>query len=77
MVIRGRVQNGVVVFDADSSVPEGTEVTVVVLAASETAGKPTLDAERIQLADAGILHLSPIVAQLVELWMDQRCEPLW
>ncbi len=68
MVIRGRIQNGVVVFDAGSSVPEGTEVTVVVPAAPEAVDTPTLDAERIQLADAGILHLSPIVAQLVELW---------
>lgn len=26
--------------------------------------------ERVQLADAGILHLSPIVRQLVELWRE-------
>ncbi len=68
MVIRGRIQNGVVVFDADSSVPEGTEVTVVVPSAPEATGEPALDAERLQLARAGILHLSPIVGQLVELW---------
>ena len=29
MVIRGRIQNGVVVLDSNASLPEGTEVTVV------------------------------------------------
>jgi hypothetical protein len=28
-VLRGRVQNGVVVLDADAAVPEGTVVTVM------------------------------------------------
>jgi hypothetical protein len=46
MVIRGRIRNGVVVLDADVSVPEGTEVTVVVPAAPEAASKEILDAER-------------------------------
>jgi len=46
MVIRGRIQNGVVVLDAGASVPEGTEVTVVVPAVSEPPSKETCDAER-------------------------------
>jgi hypothetical protein len=46
MVVRGRIHNGVVVLDADVSVPEGTEVTVVVPAAPPAAGEETLDAER-------------------------------
>jgi len=33
MVIRGRIQNGVVVLEDEISLPEGTEVTVVVGAA--------------------------------------------
>ena len=47
MVIRGRIQNGVVVLDAPASVPEGTEVDVVVPAAPEAANEPIfVDAER-------------------------------
>ena len=46
MAIRGRIQNGVVVFDADATVPEGTEVDVVVRAAPETDNEAVLDAER-------------------------------
>jgi hypothetical protein len=30
--------------------------------------------ERLQLARAGILHLSPIVGQLVELWCGPECD---
>ncbi len=39
MVIRGRVQSGVVVFDDDVSLPDGTEVSVVVSDAAEGAGR--------------------------------------
>jgi hypothetical protein len=46
MVILGRVQNGVVVLENDASLPEGTEVAVVVRAAPESAGKKELDRER-------------------------------
>ena len=46
MVIRGRVQNGVVVLEAAASVPEGTEVTVVVPAALEPASTESPDGER-------------------------------
>ena len=30
----------------------------------------TISPERLQLADAGILHLSPIVRQLIDLWKE-------
>ncbi len=30
----------------------------------------TIPPERLQLADAGILHLSPIVRQLIDLWKE-------
>lgn len=30
----------------------------------------TISPERVQLADAGILHLSPIVRQLIDLWKE-------
>jgi hypothetical protein len=46
MVIHGRIQNGVVVLDAGSLVPEGTEVSVVVPASREAEDRNTLDAER-------------------------------
>ncbi len=46
MVIRGRVQHGVVVLDEQVSLPEGTEVTVVVRAAPESAGEVVPEAER-------------------------------
>jgi hypothetical protein len=46
MVIRGRVQDGVVVLENAVSLPEGTEVTVVVRAAPESVGKAELDPKR-------------------------------
>jgi hypothetical protein len=46
MVIRGRIQNGVVAFGADISLPEGMEVTVVVPAAPESEDEAVLRAER-------------------------------
>ena len=46
MVIHGRIHNGVVVLDADISVPEGTEVTVLVPAAPQAVGTDVPDAER-------------------------------
>ena len=44
MVIRGRIENGVVVLESDVFLPEGTEVTVVVGAARE-AGSDTMSEE--------------------------------
>lgn len=46
MVIRGRVQNGVVVLPAGASLPEGVEVTVVVDAARQPADDPMPEGER-------------------------------
>jgi len=45
-MIRGRIQNGVVVLTEDVSLPEGTEVTVAVCAASEGTGSAMSGAER-------------------------------
>jgi hypothetical protein len=46
MVIRGRVRNGVVVLEDTVSVPEGTEVTVMVGTPQTTSGGASPDAER-------------------------------
>jgi predicted DNA-binding antitoxin AbrB/MazE fold protein len=46
MVIRGRIEKGVVVLEEPVSLPEGTEVTVLVRAASEEANEGALAAER-------------------------------
>ncbi len=46
MVIRGRIEKGVVVFEEQVSLPEGTEVTVWVRAASDEANEGALAAER-------------------------------
>jgi hypothetical protein len=52
MVIRGRIQNGVVVLEDAVSVPEGTEVTVVVGTAPEVAGDPMTDQQCRRLREA-------------------------
>jgi uncharacterized membrane protein len=52
MVIRGRVQNGVVVLEDAVSVPEGTEVTVVVGTAPEAAGDSMTEENRRRLREA-------------------------
>jgi predicted DNA-binding antitoxin AbrB/MazE fold protein len=46
MVIRGRIEKGVVVLAELVSLPEGTEVMVWVRAASEVANERALAAER-------------------------------
>jgi hypothetical protein len=51
MVIRGRVQNGVVVLEEAVSVPEGTEVTVVVAAPQATSGDVLPEAERRRIQE--------------------------
>lgn len=52
MIIRGRVQNGVVVFENDASVPEGTEVTIVVRTDAEPAAKRLTEQQRRALREA-------------------------
>jgi hypothetical protein len=47
MVIPGRVQNGVVVLEGDSALPEGAAVTVVFPAAAN--GKPSRERRPVQL----------------------------
>jgi hypothetical protein len=49
MVIRGRIENGVVVLDAD--VPEGTEVSVVYPPAPESANETMPEAERQRIRE--------------------------
>ena len=51
MVIRGLVQNGVVVLQNDASLPEGTEVTVVVQAAPEAAPDRMSEEERRRILE--------------------------
>ena len=46
MVIHGRIQNGVVTLQGDVSLPEGTEVTVLVPTESESVPKALPEAER-------------------------------
>ena len=52
MVIRGRVQNGVVILDQKATVPDGTEVTVIIN--SRPNGRPArmTDAELQRYRDA-------------------------
>jgi len=52
MVIHGRVQNGVIVLENDISLPEGTEVTVVVRASAEAAGESMSEEQRRRLREA-------------------------
>jgi len=51
MVIRGRIQKGVVVLDADASVPEGAEVSVVFPPAPEQATETMPEAERQRILE--------------------------
>jgi hypothetical protein len=50
MVIRGRIQNGVVAFGSDVSLPEGMEVTVVIPAPSESGTESLPEAERKRIS---------------------------
>ena len=51
MVIRGLVQNGVVVLENDVSLPDGTEVTVVVRAAPDAPERGMTEHERQRLRE--------------------------
>ncbi len=51
MVIRGRIHNGVVAFGSEVSLPEGTEVTVVVPAGRGTANKLMSEAEHRRIRE--------------------------
>jgi predicted DNA-binding antitoxin AbrB/MazE fold protein len=52
MVIRGRVQNGVVVLEENVSLPEGTAVTVAVCAAPEATAEAMSEEQRRRLREA-------------------------
>jgi hypothetical protein len=54
MTLEGTVQNGVVVFDPPSQLPEGTRVQVIV---ESVAKKPTLRERLLRLA--GTVHDLP------------------
>ncbi|MHB8900107.1 MAG: hypothetical protein ACYC6Y_15265 [Thermoguttaceae bacterium] len=51
MLIRGRVQNGVVVLELGASLLEGTPVTVVVRAESEPLSEPMSNEQRRRLRE--------------------------
>jgi predicted DNA-binding antitoxin AbrB/MazE fold protein len=51
MVIRGRVQHGVVVLENQVSLPEGTEVTVEVCAAPKATGERMSEQERHRILE--------------------------
>jgi hypothetical protein len=54
MVYRGKIQNGVVVFDGTSRLPEGTEVEIVPSKPVEPPGKPRRGSLEAILPYAGI-----------------------
>jgi len=61
MVIRGRVQNGVVVLEDGTSLPEGVEVTVVAPAAPASSGGLLSEAEHRRVLEAiGRIAAMPI-----------------
>jgi predicted DNA-binding antitoxin AbrB/MazE fold protein len=52
MVIRGRIENGVVVLKDDVSLPEGTEVSVFVLAKHDASGETVTDEQQRRYREA-------------------------
>ena len=51
MVLRGRIQNGVVALADDVSLPEGMEVTVVISAGAEATGQGMSEEQRRRLRE--------------------------
>lgn len=51
MIIRARVQDGVVVLEPGASLPEGTEVTVGVCAATNATGEKMSDKQRRRIRE--------------------------
>ena len=63
MVLRGRVQNGVVVLDDGVRLPEGQEVSV--LAPGTVAAAPRLEGSRPHsVLDIGTVALGPVLRPL-------------
>ncbi len=52
MVIRGRIEKGVVVLNDDVTLPDGTELTVVVCAAPEATEDAMSEEQHRRLSDA-------------------------
>jgi len=52
MVIRGRVHNGVVILEQNASVPDGTEVTVIINSRSNGSPATMTDVELQRYRDA-------------------------
>lgn len=51
MIIRGRVQNGVVVFENDLSLPDGTQVVVIARADSQPPAQLLTEEQRRRLRE--------------------------
>ena len=49
MVLHGRIENGAVVLPTDVSLPEGTEVTIIVQPNRESAKTQSNEQHRVQL----------------------------
>jgi predicted DNA-binding antitoxin AbrB/MazE fold protein len=52
MVVRGRVENGVVVVDESVNLPEGTEVSVVLPSGGDRSVEKLTDEQRRRLREA-------------------------
>ena len=52
MVIRGRVENGVVILERNANVPDGTEVTVIINSRSNGSPETMTDMERQRYREA-------------------------
>jgi hypothetical protein len=60
MTIPGRVQNGVVILDGDSALPEGAVVVVSYTApsAKPVAGKSRIEVPLVRTGTPGVVHLT-------------------
>ena len=73
MIIRARVQDGVVVLEPGASLPEGTEVTVGVCAATNATGEKMSDKQRRRIREI----VDRIIALPTKiLVMFQRCRTM-
>ena len=52
MVIRGRVENGVVILEQNTTVPDGTEVTVIISSNFNGSPEAMTDVERQKYREA-------------------------
>lgn len=70
MKLSGRIQNGVVVFDEAPSLPDGTEVLVVVdsqLAIRRNQNRKRIEFPLVPSADPGSVHLTnELIGQILD-----------